>query len=740
MRGRAQVVSGLEVDNTQAAVHQRTGVNGAAKVLLLVLATLAALLPFAAEAGASSATKPRLDLVTPFLSPGDHATFAVEARKAGACALRFRGPGGSRSSAYSLRTTQPHIQWQWRVPRAVRTGRWVGSVTCAQTLRGLHASHAVLRQTFHVKAKKRSRRGGRANIVATRSMRVALRGAPPAGRAGPSTSPQGPSPNPGRGAASNPFAYGQCTYYAYERRSDIFWRGINAGVPWGHWDAYQWADNARRGGFAVGSTPQAGALVVFPIGYGGSSVGHVAYVEQVYGDGSYLVSERNWNYNHNVTYRHVYDHAGIQFVYGGAPPSPPQPVTPPFTARIDVNGQTPVPDAGNNVHLTPGSRVLLAFNVRFNQAYDHAHFVLRPNTATSIAKYVYFPDGPEGSRDWPGANSPDGAVGYYRATIGVPQDALPGSAFLQWRVVNTATGQDSGLMPSVNIVIDKPGEQGTYPAPDPNAPAYRASVVSQSFSRVIAPGGSGTVTLKVRNTGKTQWDGNLHLATPDDSPIRFGADGVLPGGRNRVAFQDAEGDGLVAPGEVATFAYKLIAGGQATAFRQRLDFTRDAAGGPRFGDEIGIYIPIVVADAQHFPPEVTAADCTWQYVNQTGTPVGTNGRIVVGGTQSSQFTLTIRNTSDLCPWFASGSSPLRLGTDRPRQRGSGFADLSNGWISVTRVALPHDVAPGETVDIAMGLKAAAGVAPGDYNEYMTLVIEDKFWLADVGTFIPIHRQ
>jgi hypothetical protein len=40
----------------------------------------------------------------------------------------------------------------------------------------------------------------------------------------------------------------------------------------------------------------AGAIVVFPIGYGGSDVGHVAYVESVSADGSRMtIREDNWN-------------------------------------------------------------------------------------------------------------------------------------------------------------------------------------------------------------------------------------------------------------------------------------------------------------------------------------------------------------------------------------------------------------------------------------------------------------
>lgn len=81
------------------------------------------------------------------------------------------------------------------------------------------------------------------------------------------------------GAASNDgFPWGQCTYYVSTRRK----------VPWSG-DAWTWYRNARAFGRPEGRTPVQGAIVVM----WGSWVGHVAYVEKVYGDGSFLISEMN---------------------------------------------------------------------------------------------------------------------------------------------------------------------------------------------------------------------------------------------------------------------------------------------------------------------------------------------------------------------------------------------------------------------------------------------------------------
>jgi LysM repeat protein len=75
------------------------------------------------------------------------------------------------------------------------------------------------------------------------------------------------------------FPYGQCTYYVATRRA-VNWSG-NA-VDW--W----WSARSHR---PEGQVPVQGAIVVFNIGW----VGHVAYVEHVNQDGTFLVSEMNYH-------------------------------------------------------------------------------------------------------------------------------------------------------------------------------------------------------------------------------------------------------------------------------------------------------------------------------------------------------------------------------------------------------------------------------------------------------------
>jgi len=81
------------------------------------------------------------------------------------------------------------------------------------------------------------------------------------------------------------YAFGYCTWWVSHKRY----------IPW-HGLAYQWWSMARAYGFAEGSTPRVGAVMVMAAGVAGASAssGHVAYVEAVYPDGSFLISEMNW--------------------------------------------------------------------------------------------------------------------------------------------------------------------------------------------------------------------------------------------------------------------------------------------------------------------------------------------------------------------------------------------------------------------------------------------------------------
>lgn len=84
-------------------------------------------------------------------------------------------------------------------------------------------------------------------------------------------------------SVGNRYAYGNCTWYAYERRLQL---GEPVGSFWGN--ANTWAYNARLAGFAVNGAPAPGAVM-----QNGGGFGHVSVVESVNPGVSITISEMN---------------------------------------------------------------------------------------------------------------------------------------------------------------------------------------------------------------------------------------------------------------------------------------------------------------------------------------------------------------------------------------------------------------------------------------------------------------
>lgn len=87
-----------------------------------------------------------------------------------------------------------------------------------------------------------------------------------------------------RASSGNAYAFGNCTWYAYERRAQL---GRPVGSFWGN--AATWAMYARAAGYTVNSTPAVGAVM-----QNGGGYGHVAIVEGVAANGDVRVSEMNY--------------------------------------------------------------------------------------------------------------------------------------------------------------------------------------------------------------------------------------------------------------------------------------------------------------------------------------------------------------------------------------------------------------------------------------------------------------
>lgn len=88
----------------------------------------------------------------------------------------------------------------------------------------------------------------------------------------------------GTGTTDNTYAYGNCTFWVFMRREEI-----GRLIPNTLGNANTWDSNAKLGGYLVDHTPTVGAIMQTDAG----ALGHVAFVEKVELDGSWIVSEMN---------------------------------------------------------------------------------------------------------------------------------------------------------------------------------------------------------------------------------------------------------------------------------------------------------------------------------------------------------------------------------------------------------------------------------------------------------------
>jgi surface antigen len=104
--------------------------------------------------------------------------------------------------------------------------------------------------------------------------------------------------------------FGQCTWYAWTKHKAL---GILG-------NAKQWTSKAKAKGFQTGAVPEPGATVVFQSGVqGASKLGHVGYVEEVYNNGWFMISEMNFKFDGGgwgrVSYRYARIASGVSFIY-----------------------------------------------------------------------------------------------------------------------------------------------------------------------------------------------------------------------------------------------------------------------------------------------------------------------------------------------------------------------------------------------------------------------------------------
>ncbi|MDK7752602.1 MULTISPECIES: COG3942 and LysM peptidoglycan-binding domain-containing protein [Staphylococcus] len=104
----------------------------------------------------------------------------------------------------------------------------------------------------------------------------------------------------------NYYAWGQCTYYAFDRRQQL---GKSIGNLWGN--ANNWASAARQNGYVVNATPEVGAILQSSAG----NYGHVGIVERQNSDGSILVSEMNMQGLGQKSYRTIYNSGQYNYIH-----------------------------------------------------------------------------------------------------------------------------------------------------------------------------------------------------------------------------------------------------------------------------------------------------------------------------------------------------------------------------------------------------------------------------------------
>ncbi|GAB3066360.1 LysM peptidoglycan-binding domain-containing protein [Salinicoccus sesuvii] len=94
----------------------------------------------------------------------------------------------------------------------------------------------------------------------------------------------------------NYYTWGECTWYAFERRQQL---GKPAGNGWGN--AYNWNTAAKSEGYKVNNSPSVGAIMQADAWTNFAwGMGHVAVVERINADGSILVSEMNFGSGQGV--------------------------------------------------------------------------------------------------------------------------------------------------------------------------------------------------------------------------------------------------------------------------------------------------------------------------------------------------------------------------------------------------------------------------------------------------------
>jgi len=228
----------------------------------------------------------------------------------------------------------------------------------------------------------------------------------------------------------------------------------------------------------------------------------------------------------------------------------------------------------------------------------------------------------------------------------------------------------------------------------PPAPIDSAEKVTTSLStdRVLA-GKPFNVSVTMKNTGDTTWTagGGYSLGMPQGGPS-WGV-GTIPV------------QGSVAPGQTATFNFTATPNQGATNggwYGIQMQMQRNGSWFGLATGQIGFFV--------------------WQPVNNSSFLSQTVPAAMKTGA-SQVVTVSMKNTGDMT--WQSGS--YWLGSQNP-------AD-STVW-GPTRIAMPRNVAPGESVDIPLTLQAPA--TPGVYNFQRQMWADGKGWFGSATPNVVVN--
>lgn len=300
---------------------------------------------------------------------------------------------------------------------------------------------------------------------------------------------------------------------------------------------------------------------------------------------------------------------------------------------------------------------------------------------------------------------------------------------------------------------------------------YQSAFVYQTYGVPSVPGATGTNTLTLKNTGNVAWvkSGASTIRLGTDRPMdrssaiydsswtstnrvgSFAGKAQLDGSGNQV--KDGSGNPLydntattIQPGEAAVWSFTVKAPNTTTHTHE---FFRPVIEGQGWLNDLGIWWPVDVN-----------AGYSASFAGQSAAPTISKANSGNGiGVMYFDFT----NTGGVA-WLKNGSNPVHLGTDHPRDRGSGFATFgltssstpplpanTQDWLGTNRVnsfagkvvsgtldTSATSIQPGETGRFMIALDARS-VPVGQYPEWFSPVAEGIGWLY-YGTWLPITVQ